>query len=74
MPRTARVKSPPAVSPRPEGRVTVVLAEGPAEFEEAGESDDDAPADPVRAATAIGIAATADPTPSATASAPTRPT
>jgi hypothetical protein len=32
------------------------------------------PAEPVVSANAIGIAATADPTPNATANAPTRPT
>jgi hypothetical protein len=35
---------------------------------------DDEPAEPVVSANATGIAATAEPTPSATASAPTRPT
>ena len=37
-------------------------------------AEPDEPAEPVVSATAIGIAATADPTPNATANAPTRPT
>jgi len=41
---------------------------------EAEDSDPDEPADPVVSAKAIGIAANADPTPRASARAPTRPT
>ena len=51
-------------------------ADGPAETEESDDDDpeDDEPDEPVRSANAIGIAATADPTPNATARAPMRPT
>jgi len=42
--------------------------------DEASEEFDVAPAEPVVSANATGIAATAEPTPNATANAPTRPT
>ena len=61
--------------PRPGCRAALpVVADGPAEGEESDVFDADEPEDPVRSANAIGIAATAEPTPSATASAPIRPT
>ena len=68
--------SPRAAADRDPPRVALVLVSGAdADGEEASEELAPVdPAEPVVSAKATGIAATADPTPNATASAPTRPT
>ena len=60
-----------AEAPRPDRREGAVVLVEPEEADDASVLD---PAEPVVSAKATGIDATADPTPRATASAPTRPT
>lgn len=82
LPEASEPEAPPAPDAilstwalRPGRRAALpVVADGPVEVEESDELEADEPDDPVRSANAIGIAATAEPTPSATASAPMRPT
>jgi hypothetical protein len=71
VPGVAALEGRPGCAPR---RAVVDFADGPADTDEASGELPVEPVDPVPSANAIGIAPIAEPIPSATASAPTRPT
>jgi len=70
----ASVRAPARAPPRDRGPDAGGDVDGPAPADDDESDDPDDPDDPVVSANATGIDATADPTPNATASAPTRPT